>query len=152
MSAVVPDRIEIVILADGSPLPGALADVSLSMVSKNPHDMVLGPGDASGRIVAVREELLEQARRNCSNFLMDYSDLATRFGGSVEVKPVTPRRLVEMEKAYELFGPAFGYPAEWEAVLAAAKKWFIEHRVESLEAQVRVEPSEVRVSVPEVRP
>ena len=151
MTAALPVRIEIQVLADGVPVPGSLADVSLSMLSKNPHTMVLGPADYAGRIVASQADLLARARRNCSNFVMDYSDLKSHFGGLVEVTPATPSRIIEMEQAYERFSPHFEYPADWPTVLKAAKQWFADHAVRVLVAQVRVVPFEIRVISTEVR-
>ena len=141
-----PERIDIAIIADGKPVPGALVDVSLSMKSKNPHTMVLGPADENGRILVMRAELVERAMRNCRHFVMDYADITKYFGGTVEVRPVTPERVRQIRKGYEEFSPYFDYPADWPTVLKAAEQWFAEHRVSSLTARVEVVPSSVQVN------
>ena len=146
-----PDRIVIEVTADGRPVPGALVDVTLSMISKNPHTMVLGPADSRGQIVVSRVDLLDRATENCRNFVMDYSDLASRFAGSVDVRPVTPSRLAQMRKIHETFGSSFKYPGDWPAVLEGQERWFSEHPTNSLAARVEVSPPGVRVSTPEVR-
>ena len=151
---MLPERIEIEIeiMADGQPVAGALADVSLSMTSKNPHTMVLGPSDGRGRIVAKGPELLEMAAQNCRNFVMDYADLRQYFGGVVEVRLATRDRVLEMQKAYESFSSAFEYPADWPMVLKTAESWFAQNEAKSLTARVLVTPSEIRVNALEATP
>jgi hypothetical protein len=144
-----PESLDIEVLGDGLPVPGAFVDVVLSMHSKNPHTMVLGPANVLGRIVASRDDLLREADRNCADWVMDYSDLRKYFSGLVELKPVTPKRLAEMDDAYRRF-KFFEYPVTWEQDLAALGKWFAEHRVVLLETRVKVVPSQVQVSVAKV--
>jgi hypothetical protein len=143
---VLPEKIEIEIMADDMPMPGGLVDVSLSMTSKNPHTMVLGPADEQGRIVVMRSELVKRAEQNCCEWVMDYADLRKYFGGTVEVKPATLARVREMQKAFEAFSPYFKYPANWPAVLKLSEEWFAGNNVKLLTVRVEVAPPEILVN------
>lgn len=116
---MLPEVVRLRCLAQGRALAGAWIVATLPMRRKNDYHSWHGPADDEGAVIVTREQLLSEAKRTASLFVMDYVDVETNCLGMVEVHVANRDDVARLLSAIELFGPEWHRPGTAEA----ARRW-----------------------------
>ena len=105
-----PSRIVVRVTANGHAVGGMFICIKLKMSVRNDFDLVFGPTDDEGGIIVTRENLLSEADKDRSFFLMDYGDPEQDFTGEIIVTALNRESLERALTAYEMFSKVWKYP------------------------------------------
>ena len=112
-----PDLILITCLANGRPLSGAWAKVTVKAAHKNDFGVVAGPADSDATIAVTREEILSWGEQDVNTFPMDYSHPEKDWTGRVLIEVMNSESVDRARRAYDLFGAHLSFPPDYEAGL-----------------------------------
>lgn len=102
MKQRLPETLEMYAHSGGSPLRGAWIVVTFGMVRKNAHQVLVGPTDEQGRVIAARETIEDDVQHAREVSPMDYSGLRA-WDGSIRVEVMNSERVQRALEAIELW-------------------------------------------------
>lgn len=142
MNPSIPLRLTLVALLAGSPLPKAWFSVTLSMKTKNPYRLLLGPASPEGVLVATRDDVLREIKKVRDLFLMDYDDPTIAWTGRLEVRVLSRSDIANLLLAYDTYGSTGVYPPDLPQQLMDLDGKLDSHEDDDVSAQISVEGGE----------
>lgn len=106
-----PDELRISATSRNQGLRGAWVRVTLGTTKKNAFNLLLGPADTQGRLVATRQDILDQIQEIRDLFLMDYGG-PDAWDGTITVVVLNHDDVNRALSAFDLWGKAVGVRSE----------------------------------------
>jgi len=140
-----PERIYIRILADGRPVAGMFALVTIRTTRKNEFGLGFGPTDENGGLVISREDLLREAEKERRLFITDYGHPEDDFTGEIVVRALNRDALQRAIAAYDAFQKVTPYPARYAEQIQEARAALEQSGASELSVEVKHKNGDVRV-------
>ena len=86
MQPALPDRIHVEVKSRSEPLAGLLVLTRVIMREKNDYFGIFGPTNDLGFLTIEKDDLVREAETARNYYAMEFADVATSFGGLVEVR------------------------------------------------------------------
>jgi hypothetical protein len=143
MMGEIPDELIIQARDREGGLAGSWVRLTLATRRKNDFGVVLGPADREGRLVATRQEVLDQIDETRDFFPMDYTGLAD-WDGTIRVSVMNRDDVSRTLSAFEMWGKALGVrsPQHLDQLKAFGRLLQSRER-EELHVRVQARPPEV---------
>ena len=140
-----PERIAIRVLADGRPVAGVFASVTIRTTRKNDFGLGFGPTNEDGGLVISREDLLREAEKERRLFIMDYGHPEDDFTGEIVVRALNREALQRAIAAYDAYHQVTPYPARYAEQIQEARTALEESGASELSVEVKHMNGDVRV-------
>jgi hypothetical protein len=110
---LLPEELTIVASAGREPLAGAWVRATLTMTRKNDFNLLVGPTDSEGRVIATRADLTSQMTQIRDLFLMDYAG-PEAWDGSIRVAVLSRDDVETALSAFDVWGTTVGIRSQSE--------------------------------------
>lgn len=116
-----PERLQVRLLADGTPVKGMFVRVTIKTTRKNDFVLGFGPSDEEGMLQISRAQLLREAEKERRLFVMDYGHPEADFAGEISVRALSREDLQRAIVAYDLYQGVSPYAPEYAENLQEAR-------------------------------
>lgn len=138
----IPAEINVTVLLDESPLPGAWVFLTFLMRRKNPYQLIFGPSSEAGDILISCDDMTNQIHKVRGLALMDYVDLSTAWTGIIEIRPLNLSDVERALGAYQIYGGTGFYPPRFVEDMEILEQKFEKYGSGELTVQVVFEGSD----------
>jgi hypothetical protein len=144
-----PTWIKVVCRADGTPLTGGMAQVTIRVRRKNDFTVPFGPTDDSGTALITLPEIEEWAEMERNAFPMDFTGLGD-FTGELVATVKSRESLMGALGAYDMFHGSLRYPRGYADKLREAKRVLDQIAPATLTVDVQHDGEGITVRTPDV--
>jgi hypothetical protein len=145
--ANLPDKVDCVVAADGSPVMGLMLQAEFKTSRKNAYTLVFGPTNRDGHALLDHAAITQQADSQLNLALMDFDPLDKAFSGVVRITVMQEADVQNALRAYELFKGVANFADHYQDDLKSALTILRQTGTRRLSVHATVEPPSVTVLV-----